>query len=44
VPGGDHGVTISVLQALEVLGRPVHLVQIDAHIGWRDEVRRARRG
>lgn len=42
--GGDHGVTIPVLHALEVVGRPVHLVQIDAHIDWRDEVRGARRG
>jgi len=44
VLGGDHGVTIPVLHALEVLGRPVHLVQIDAHLDWRDEVRGARRG
>lgn len=44
VLGGDHGVTIPVLQALEVIGEPVHLVQIDAHIDWRDEVRGARLG
>jgi agmatinase len=44
VLGGDHGVTIPVLHALQVLGRPVHLVQVDAHIDWRDEVRGARRG
>ena len=42
--GGDHGVTIPVLHALEALGHPVHLVQIDAHIDWRDEVGGARRG
>lgn len=42
--GGDRGVTIPAVQALEVLGRPIHLVQIDAHIDWRDEVRGARRG
>ncbi|TIU64598.1 MAG: hypothetical protein E5W30_02295 [Mesorhizobium sp.] len=35
--GGDHGVTIPVVHALEVVGRPVHLVQIDAHVDWRDE-------
>ncbi|MFN8830922.1 MAG: arginase family protein [Labrys sp. (in: a-proteobacteria)] len=44
VLGGDHGVTIPVVMALEVIGRPVHLVQIDAHIDWRDEVRGSRRG
>lgn len=44
VLGGDHGVTIPAVQALEVLGRPIHLVQIDAHIDWRDAVRGARRG
>ncbi|WP_169052410.1 arginase family protein [Tabrizicola sp. YIM 78059] len=44
VLGGDHGVTIPVLSALEVLGRPLHIVQIDAHIDWRDEVRGASRG
>lgn len=42
--GGDHGVTIPVLHALEVLNRPVHLVQIDAHIDWRAEVSGARLG
>jgi agmatinase len=42
--GGDHGITIPVLHALEVVGQPLHLVQIDAHIDWRDEVRGARRG
>ncbi|CAM5415425.1 agmatinase [Mycolicibacterium aubagnense] len=42
--GGDHGATVPVVQALEAIGRPVHLVQIDAHIDWRDEVRGARRG
>ncbi|THD84793.1 arginase [Aliigemmobacter aestuarii] len=44
VLGGDHGVTIPTLHALEVLGRPVHLVQIDAHIDWRDDVGGVRRG
>ena len=42
--GGDHGATVPVVHALEAIGRPVHLVQIDAHIDWRDEVRGARRG
>ena len=44
IMGGDHGVTIPAVEALEAHGRPVHLVQIDAHIDWRDEVRGARRG
>jgi agmatinase len=44
VLGGDHGVTIPVVEALEVVERPIHLVQIDAHIDWRDEVGGARRG
>lgn len=42
--GGDHGATVPVVHALEAVGRPVHLVQIDAHIDWRDEVRGAHRG
>lgn len=42
--GGDHGVTVPVVHALEAIGQPVHLVQIDAHMDWNDEVRGARRG
>lgn len=42
--GGDHGITIPVVHALEVVGKPVHLVQIDAHIDWRDDVRGSRLG
>ncbi|RMG49575.1 MAG: agmatinase [Acidobacteria bacterium] len=29
--GGDHAVTVPIVEALAVLGQPVHLVQIDAH-------------
>ncbi len=29
--GGDHAVTIPLVAALEVLGEPVHVVQLDAH-------------
>ena len=29
--GGDHAVTVPVAGALGVLGRPVHIIQIDAH-------------
>jgi agmatinase len=44
VLGGDHGATIPVLHGLEAVGRPVHVVQIDAHLDWRDEVGGVRRG
>jgi len=44
VLGGDHGVTIPVLDALEVLGTPVYIVHIDAHLDWREEVGGVRRG
>tara|TARA_R110002094_G_scaffold139084_3_gene130304 strand:- start:79 stop:1050 length:972 start_codon:yes stop_codon:yes gene_type:complete len=36
--GGDHGIPIPVLRALEEIGEKVTLVQIDAHIDWRDEI------
>lgn len=29
--GGDHAITIPILEALSVLDEPVHVVQIDAH-------------
>lgn len=35
--GGDHGVPIPVFKALERLG-PLNIVQVDAHIDWRDEI------
>jgi agmatinase len=41
--GGDHGVPIPVLRALDGAG-PITLVQIDAHIDWRDEVNGVRNG
>lgn len=31
VAGGDHAVTVPVVAAFEVLGKPLHVVQIDAH-------------
>jgi len=34
--GGDHGVPIPVFKALELKG-PLNIVQVDAHIDWRDE-------
>ncbi|MDX1498715.1 MAG: agmatinase [Woeseiaceae bacterium] len=36
--GGDHGITIPLLRALEELGREVTLVHVDAHLDWRDEI------
>lgn len=36
--GGDHGVSIPVMRALEALDDPITLVHIDAHLDWRDEV------
>ncbi|RMD85639.1 MAG: agmatinase, partial [Calditrichaeota bacterium] len=29
--GGDHAVTIPVVEALHVLGEPIHIIQLDAH-------------
>jgi agmatinase len=42
--GGDHGVTIPVLDALDALGESVHIVHVDAHLDWREEVGGVRRG
>jgi len=36
--GGDHGVPIPVLRALEVFNTEVTLVHVDAHLDWRHEV------
>jgi agmatinase len=37
--GGDHGIPIPVLRALEATGQEkITLVHIDAHMDWRDEV------
>lgn len=44
VLGGDHGVTIPVLDALDAVGEPVHILHIDAHLDWREEVGGIRRG
>ena len=35
--GGDHGVPIPVMRALEGLAEDITLVHIDAHMDWRDE-------
>ena len=36
--GGDHGIPIPVMRALEVKGGPITLAHVDAHLDWRDEV------
>lgn len=44
VCGGDHGIPIPVLRAMDEAGGPITLVQIDAHIDWRDHVNGVREG
>lgn len=36
--GGDHGIPIPILRAPDELDPPITLIQIDAHIDWRNEV------
>lgn len=36
--GGDHGIPIPVLKALEEHKKDITLIQIDAHIDWRNEI------
>lgn len=36
--GGDHGVPIPVMRALEELDQKITLVHVDAHLDWRDEI------
>jgi agmatinase len=36
--GGDHGIPIPVMRALEVLNETMTLVQVDAHLDWREDV------
>lgn len=42
--GGDHGIPIPVMRALEVFDQKITLVQVDAHLDWRDEVNGEREG
>jgi agmatinase len=41
--GGDHGIPIPIFRAFEGRG-PITLIQVDAHIDWRDEVEGMRDG
>ena len=36
--GGDHGIPIPILRALDVFNKKITLIQIDAHIDWRHEI------
>ncbi len=42
--GGDHGIPIPVMRALEVFDAPITLVHVDAHLDWRDEINGEREG
>ena len=42
--GGDHGVTIPALRALDGIAEKVTLVHVDAHMDWRDEAYGEREG
>lgn len=42
--GGDHGIPIPILRGMEVLGETITLVQVDAHIDWRDNVNGEKNG
>ncbi len=42
--GGDHGIPIPVLRALEEFKKEITLVQIDAHIDWRDDINGEKNG
>ena len=42
--GGDHGIPIPIMRALETLGGEVTLVHVDAHLDWRDDVNGERDG
>ncbi len=42
--GGDHGVPIPIMRALEVFETEVTLVHVDAHLDWRDEINGEKEG
>ncbi len=42
--GGDHGVPIPVMRALEGFAQGITLVHVDAHLDWRDESNGEREG
>lgn len=42
--GGDHGVPIPIMKALDVLEKDIVLVHIDAHLDWRDDINGEKNG
>ena len=42
--GGDHGVSIPVMRALEGIADDITLVHVDAHMAWRDQSASGREG
>ena len=42
--GGDHGIPIPVMRALEGVAEGITLVHVDAHLDWRDESNGVREG
>ncbi len=42
--GGDHGVPIPVMRALEEVAEGITLVHVDAHLDWRDQSKGEREG
>ncbi len=36
--GGDHGIPVPITRALEEFGEKFTLIQVDAHIDWRDDI------
>lgn len=42
--GGDHGVSIPIMRALEIFETKVTLVHVDAHLDWRDDINGEKEG
>ncbi|GLO62820.1 agmatinase [Vibrio sp. MACH09] len=42
--GGDHGVPIPIMKALDVLQKDIVLIHIDAHLDWRDSINGEKNG
>jgi agmatinase len=42
--GGDHGISIPIMRALEDHGPSITLVHVDAHLDWRDEINGEKEG
>lgn len=42
--GGDHGVPIPIMRALDTLKQEIVLIHIDAHLDWRDDINGEKNG